>query len=71
MKKRIAFSAILIALAGCKDEVHDKDYYYKNLGEARTVAQKCQDEQMSGDNCSNAKAALYLDSQKNGKVMHN
>lgn len=71
MRNTIAILAALTALTGCKEEVHDSDYYYNHLSEARDVAQKCQNGEISGENCANAKDALFKNNQKNGKVMHN
>ncbi|WP_215845024.1 EexN family lipoprotein [Candidatus Pantoea bituminis] len=70
--KGLIFTALaVILLAGCKDEQRDGDYYSKSLNEARSVAQKCQDEEISESSCIDAKDALFRDKLENAKVMHN
>ncbi|WP_223510257.1 EexN family lipoprotein [Rahnella sp. GSA61A] len=71
MRKLFFIAVAITILAGCKDEQRDTDYYFKNLDEARSVVQKCQDGEVSGSNCINAKDALFRDNQENVKVMHN
>lgn len=55
-------SALVLTLAfmisGCKEDVHDVDYYTKHQEEAHSVLQKCSKNELANQNCINAKDAL-------------
>ncbi|MCU5775266.1 EexN family lipoprotein [Erwiniaceae bacterium BAC15a-03b] len=70
MKKMFIISAVALTLVACNDKVHDEEYFYQNLDEARDVGNKCKAGDITGQNCTNAKAAIYKDNQLNAKVPH-
>ncbi|EFI4715958.1 EexN family lipoprotein [Salmonella enterica] len=47
-----------LSLSGCKEDVHDVEYYTKHQDEARSVLDKCNNGQLTDANCANAKDAL-------------
>jgi hypothetical protein len=63
MKKILTLVALASSIVGCKEEeVHDVDYYYKNLDECKKQLEKCQNNPgMLEDtpNCKNARAARH------------
>lgn len=59
MKKIIMILLIAMSLSACGDEkVYDADYYQANHEKAAEVIKKCDAGEISGQNCTNAKAGL-------------
>ncbi|MCE5165616.1 EexN family lipoprotein [Plesiomonas sp. PI-19] len=59
MKCNFIVVAISVVLFGCKEPPKDTAYYLKNKEEAQKVLVECEKGTLSGDDCKNAREAIY------------
>lgn len=67
-KFSLLIPGMLLLLAGCNDKIYDKSYYSAHIDEAKKVSEKCQNGEITDDNCKNANSALYQ--EKRSKIMN-
>ena len=58
MKKFIISALVAISLSACGEKVYDADYYQANHEKAEEALKKCSAGDLTGENCTNAKAGL-------------
>lgn len=58
MKKVFAPLIAVVALSGCGEKVYDAAYYQANHEKAQDMIKKCEAGEVTGDNCTNAKAGF-------------